>query len=72
MFLAITRRGWLSSLWGKRRIEPFSAIGFTNQPLDLNLLLINIQGSKGIRQRPTNLCTSPMMIHKITPSADYN
>ena len=30
------------------------------------------QESKGIRQWPINLCTSPMMIHKITPSLDYN
>ena len=32
----------------------------------------SIQGSKGIRQRPINLCTSPMMIQKITPSIDYS
>ena len=30
------------------------------------------QVSKGIIQWPINLCTSPMMIHKITPSVDYN
>ena len=30
------------------------------------------QGSKGIRQRPINLCTPPMMIYKITPSLNYN
>ena len=30
------------------------------------------QGSKGKRQWPMNLCTSPMMIHKITPSVDYS
>ena len=30
----------------------------------------NMQGSKGIRQRPINWCTSPMVIHKITPSVD--
>ncbi len=30
------------------------------------------QGSKGIRQWPIYLCTSPMMIHKITPSVNYN
>ena len=28
------------------------------------------QGSKGIRQLVINLCTSTMMIHKITPSLD--
>ena len=32
----------------------------------------NMQGSKGIRQWPINLCTSPMMIQKINPSVDYN
>ena len=26
--------------------------------------------SKGIRQCPINLCTSPMMVHKIAPSVD--
>ena len=30
-----------------------------------------IQGFKGIRQWPINLCTSPMMLHKINPSIDY-
>ena len=30
------------------------------------------QGSKGIRQWPINWGTSPMWIHKITPSLDYN
>ena len=30
------------------------------------------QGSKGIRQWPINGCTFPVMIHKITPSVDYN
>ena len=30
------------------------------------------QESKGIRQLPINLCTSTMIIHKITPSIDYN
>ena len=30
------------------------------------------QGSKGIRQWPINLCKSPMIMHKITPSVDYN
>ena len=29
-------------------------------------------GSKGIRQWLINLCTSPMIIRKITPSVDYN
>ena len=29
-------------------------------------------GSKGIRQWPMNLCTSPMMKYKITLSVDYN
>ena len=29
------------------------------------------QGSKGIRQWPINLCTSPMMILKGNPSVDY-
>ena len=38
----------------------------------INLLLRDSQGSKGIRQLPINLCTSPMSIHKITPSVDYN
>ena len=28
--------------------------------------------SKGIRQWPINLCTSPMIIHKITPFIDLN
>ena len=28
--------------------------------------------SKGIRKWNINWCTSPMMIHKITPSLDYN
>ena len=28
------------------------------------------QRSKGVRQRPINLCTSLMMTHKITPSVD--
>ena len=32
----------------------------------------NIQGSKGIRQWPINWCTSPMIIHKITPSLECN
>ena len=36
------------------------------------LLLITIQVSEGIRQWTINLLTSPMMIHKITPSLDYN
>ena len=31
-----------------------------------------MQGSKGIRQWPMNWFTSPMMIHKITSSVDYN
>ena len=30
------------------------------------------QGSKGVRQWPINSYTSPMIIHKITPSVDYN
>ncbi len=30
------------------------------------------QGSKGIRQWPINWCTSPMIMHKIIPSVDYN
>ena len=30
------------------------------------------QGSKGIRQWPLNLCTSPMIMDKITPSVDQN
>ncbi len=30
------------------------------------------QGSKGIRQMPINWFPFPMMIHKITSSADYN
>ena len=29
-----------------------------------------IQGSKGIRHWPINLCTTPIMIHKITPYVD--
>ena len=32
----------------------------------------NNQGAKGIRQCLINLCTSPMIIHKITPSVDYD
>ena len=31
-----------------------------------------IQGSQGIRQLPISLWTSPLMIHKIAPSVDYN
>ncbi len=31
-----------------------------------------LQGSKGIRQWLINSCTSPMKIHKITHSEDYN
>ena len=31
-----------------------------------------MQGSKGIRQWQLNGCTSPIMIHKITPSVDQN
>ena len=34
--------------------------------------LKNKQGSKGIRQRPTNCCISPMIIHKITTFVYYN
>ena len=30
------------------------------------------QGSKRIRQWPIDWCTSPMMIHKIASSVDYN
>ena len=30
------------------------------------------RGSKGIRRWPINWCTSPMVIHEITPSEDYN
>ena len=30
------------------------------------------KGSKGIRQWPTRWCTSPMLVHKITPYLDYN
>ena len=30
------------------------------------------KGSKGIRQLPINCSTSQMMIHKFTPSVDYN
>ena len=30
------------------------------------------QGSKGIRQWKINWCISPIMIHKITQSVDYN
>ena len=29
------------------------------------------QGSKEITQWPINLCTSPIIMHKITPSVDY-
>ena len=29
-------------------------------------------GDLKIRQWPINLCTSPMKIHQITPSEDYN
>ena len=32
----------------------------------------NLQGSKGISHWLINWCTFPMMIHKITPSLDYN
>ena len=35
-------------------------------------LLDKIQGCKGIRQFPINLCVSPMMTHKIDPSVDNN
>ena len=31
-----------------------------------------MQGSKGIRQRPMNSFTSPMMIHKITLAVENN
>ena len=31
---------------------------------------ITDQGSKGIRQLMKNLCISPMMIHKTTPSVE--
>ena len=31
-----------------------------------------MQGSKGVRQWTINLCTSPMMIYKITPCVDIN
>ena len=30
------------------------------------------QGYKGIRKRLINLCTSPIMLYKITPSLNYN
>ena len=30
------------------------------------------QGSKGISQWPINCCTSPIIIHKITPYVHYN
>ena len=36
------------------------------------LSLSIIQGYKWIRQWSINQYTSPMMIHKITPSVDYN
>ena len=29
------------------------------------------QGSKGVRQLPIKICTSPMNLHKFTPSVDY-
>ena len=32
----------------------------------------SIPNNLGIRQWPINLYTSPMMIHKIKPSVDYN
>ena len=34
------------------------------------IIICSHQGSKGIRHWPINRCTSPMMIHKITPSVD--
>ena len=39
----------------------------TKKRLDLN-----IPESKGIMQWPINLCTSPIMTHKINPSAVSN
>ena len=37
-----------------------------------NLKFKTCQGSKGIRQWPVNCCTSPLIIHQITTSLDYN
>ena len=31
---------------------------------------LRIQESKGLRQWPINICTSPMMMHKIAPYVD--
>ena len=33
---------------------------------------IKLKGSKGKRQWPINRCTSPIIIHKITPAVNYN
>ena len=41
-----------------------------NKPF--NHTTTSIQGFKGIRQWLINLCTSPIIIHKITPSVNYN
>ena len=35
-------------------------------------LVVMVLCEKGIRQWLINLCTSLMLIHKITPSVDYN
>ena len=40
--------------------------------LALQFHWIEPQGSKGIREWPINWRTSPLMIHKITPFANYN
>ena len=40
--------------------------------LTFNSAASTVQGSKGIRQRPINLCKSLIMMHKITLSEDYN
>ena len=51
--------------------------GPPNEAKGRGLLIIflrggKFQGSKEIRQWPINLCTLPMMIHKITLFVDWN
>ena len=54
------------------RVAAKKCVLFCKFPLKLNIVFNfeikkNSQGSKGIRLWLTNWCTSPMLIHKITP-----
>ena len=59
---------------GQQYVEPGQAVHPTNMSrgtLFIQTFVVSKQASKGIRQWPINLGTSPMMILKVTPFVDY-